>query len=241
MTSAGLLRTFVFGACCSVIWPGSADARFLQADPVGYDDQFNLYAYVRNDPINMIDATGQRSEVVGGYIRIIPWDRSHPSVTIPVGRTGAQGVSGQESTFHTYNVSTSSHRRNSEAFGNAVARNPTPGNDRAATSDGPTNNVGRLPLNGGTNLVQSFRIPSPESSRYTDITVNYTISGQHGLAEGFVMRYGEIGTDGNITLRTYGEGNAWEQAPVLERIWQPRVQQTWKAVDEEVLDSLRPR
>lgn len=58
--------------------------RFLQTDPIGYDDDVNLYAYVGNDPLDRTDPTGAEW---GGFSMGLT-----PELDPPTAREFAEGV-----------------------------------------------------------------------------------------------------------------------------------------------------
>jgi RHS repeat-associated protein len=44
--------------------------RFLQTDPAGFEDELNLYAYARNEPLMFIDHGGQRVVLAAGTTKV---------------------------------------------------------------------------------------------------------------------------------------------------------------------------
>ena len=49
----------VFAAIAFFAIGSSADARFMQTDPVGYQDDINVYLYTHDDPTDLTDPTGK--------------------------------------------------------------------------------------------------------------------------------------------------------------------------------------
>jgi hypothetical protein len=154
----------------------------------------------------------------GDTIVLRPRNADVPGVTIP-NNTGAHGfevgpgyrVWEWEHTYEVlpYDTGVPFDQRNAALVGDAIARNPVPTfDDQPASATGSLNDA----LLG--DHVKTYRVPSPDPARYTDVIVNYTIAGEHRLHEGYVIRYGERDESGNIRLVTYGEGNSPLQHPV---------------------------
>lgn len=214
--------------------------RFLSVDPVTANPNtgtnFNRYWYANNNPYKFTDPDGRRSVVRGGNIYIQPEDKTVPALPPIQNNVGATGVSPTDKYFHQYEGRTASNLTPQQA-GEGFRNDPTPGTDRAASPNGTINDAGFIMTN-TDNMVRSYAVQSPDPAKFTDVTVNYTISGQHELTEGFVVRFGQINQDGSVTMRSYGEGNNWRQGGALtEPVATPAAEFLWERNHQDIIQS----
>lgn len=238
MKPANLARAFACGAIACAASP--SEARFLQVDPVGYNDQVNLYAYVGDDPINHTDPTGKNCNVAGKQTTC-DYNQGK-TVTFPT-PPGFKSFKTSDPGAHHYDTQVvdkagsalpaAEKAGRATADASAIAGNPTPGIDRPATTRGTPNDANPMPgLPGASSPVMSY-LRSDASGNA--VTVNVTQPG-HPLGQGVVVRYVTVNAGGQIVVHNEGQGVGFLQSSSSPGLIRNAINGVWVGTTEVTLE-----
>jgi hypothetical protein len=168
----------------------------------------NLYAYVRNDPLNGADPTGKDCVSSQGMTTCTT---ATYTVTFPQ-QPGFKDFTTQTANYHFYDVPVATPGATLAEDQRFVTSQPTPGFPQPATPQGTLNDA--TPVVGGISPVNISPVKSFTLANQKDgqpVVVNVTEPG-HPLQSGIVVRE-PMETPNGTVIQNWGEGTAKLQSP----------------------------
>lgn len=226
---------------------GGASARFVSVDPVQANPNnganFNRYSYGMNNPYRFTDPDGRDCvsndktttcsvKVTGSNIPV--------KFSVPTPTGWPAKIDSSQKNYHSYDKAVSGGpgtEGKANAYRQAIANDPTPGNDKPASQQGTPNNAS--PTTGALGIVGRMK-DSPvmtyarQDANGNAITVNVTMPG-HPLFPGYVARIVET-AGGQSIIHNAGEGTGWLQGPSSP--FADRINNVWNDQSRQIINGV---